>query len=103
FERDGDTDAVVLVGEIGGTDEEDAAALVRDRSFTKPLVAFIGGRSAPKGKRMGHAGAIISGNTGTAQSKIDALHAAGAAIADTIEDVVRLTAAGLERRSVAAT
>jgi succinyl-CoA synthetase alpha subunit len=95
FARDSDTRAVVLIGEIGGSDEETAAAWIRDTGFDKPVVAFISGRTAPPGKRMGHAGAIISGNTGTAQSKIDALTGAGAAIADTIEDVVRLTAAKL--------
>ena len=91
FADDPDTRAVVMIGEIGGSDEEDAAAWIRQTGFDKPVVAFISGRTAPPGKRMGHAGAIISGNTGTAQSKIDALTSAGAAIADTIEDVVRLT------------
>ena len=90
FAADDATDAVVMVGEIGGSDEEDAAEHVIARGFGKPVVAFISGRTAPPGKRMGHAGAIISGNKGTAQSKIDALTAAGAGIADTIEDVVRL-------------
>ena len=98
FAEDTETRAVVLIGEIGGSDEEHAAAWMRESGFDRPVVAFISGRTAPEGKRMGHAGAIISGNTGTAQSKIDALRAAGAAIADTIEDVVRLTAAGLEQR-----
>jgi succinyl-CoA synthetase alpha subunit len=92
FALDGETRAVVMIGEIGGSDEETAAAWMRSTGFDKPVVAFISGRTAPPGKRMGHAGAIISGNTGSAQSKIDALSAAGAAIADTIEDVVRLTA-----------
>jgi succinyl-CoA synthetase alpha subunit len=92
FGDDPDTRAVVMIGEIGGSDEENAAAWMRSSGFDKPVVAFISGRTAPPGKRMGHAGAIISGNTGTAQSKIDALTGAGAAIADTIEDVVRLTA-----------
>jgi succinyl-CoA synthetase alpha subunit len=90
FGDDPATDAVVMVGEIGGSDEEDAAEQVIARGYAKPVVAFISGRTAPPGKRMGHAGAIISGNKGTAQSKIDALTSAGAAIADTIEDVVRL-------------
>ena len=90
FRDDPATEAVVLVGEIGGSDEEDGAEMIR-AGFGKPVVAFISGRTAPPGKRMGHAGAIISGNTGSAQSKIAALTAAGAQIADTIEDVVRLT------------
>jgi len=91
FAADPATEAVVIIGEIGGSDEEDAAELLR-QGFGKPVVAFISGRTAPPGKRMGHAGAIISGNKGSAQSKIDALTGAGAAIAETIEDVVRLVA-----------
>ena len=97
FAGDPDTRAVVMIGEIGGSDEENAAAWIRSSGFEKPIVAFISGRTAPPGKRMGHAGAIISGTTGTAQSKIDALTDAGAAIADTIEDVVVLVAKALER------
>ncbi len=92
FANDPETRSVVMIGEIGGSDEESAAEWMRASGFDKPVVAFISGRTAPPGKRMGHAGAIISGNRGTAQSKIDALTTAGAAIADTIEDVVRLTA-----------
>src|SRR5438309_3932151 len=80
FEADPDTKAVVLIGEIGGSDEEAAGEYIK--SMSKPVVAFISGRTAPPGKRMGHAGAIISGNTGTAQSKVSALEAAGAAVAD---------------------
>ncbi|MFN2582775.1 MAG: succinate--CoA ligase subunit alpha [Candidatus Dormibacteria bacterium] len=101
FGADPETRAVVMIGEIGGSDEEAAAAWIRDSGFDRPVIAFISGRTAPPGKRMGHAGAIISGNTGTAQSKIDALQAAGAAIADTIEDVVRLTAERVEHRGAA--
>jgi succinyl-CoA synthetase alpha subunit len=89
FRDDAATHAVVMVGEIGGSDEEAAADLIA-AGYPKPVVAFISGRTAPPGKRMGHAGAIISGNRGTAQSKIEALTAAGASVADTIEDVVRL-------------
>ena len=85
FEADPKTEAVVLIGEIGGSDEEQAAAFVKEMS--KPVVSFISGRTAPPGKRMGHAGAIISGNTGTAQSKVDALLAAGAKVADRTSDV----------------
>jgi len=90
FERDARTEAVVLVGEIGGTDEEDAAALVARRAFTKPLVAFIGGRSAPKGKRMGHAGAIISGNSGTPESKVAAFEKVGVPVAASPADIPKL-------------
>ncbi|MBV8365033.1 MAG: succinate--CoA ligase subunit alpha [Candidatus Eremiobacteraeota bacterium] len=90
FERDEKTDAVVLVGEIGGTDEEDAAALIRDKHVTKPVVAFIGGRSAPEGKRMGHAGAIVSGGGGTAKAKIAAFQAVNVPVADSPADIPEL-------------
>jgi succinyl-CoA synthetase alpha subunit len=88
FEADPDTKAVVLLGEIGGADEERAAEYAR--AMKKPVVAFIGGRTAPKGKRMGHAGAIISGNVGTAESKIRAFEAARIPVADTLSEVVEL-------------
>ncbi|MGC8461272.1 MAG: succinate--CoA ligase subunit alpha [Candidatus Dormibacteria bacterium] len=92
FATDAETEAVVLIGEIGGSDEEEAAAYI-ERSFHKPVVAFISGRTAPPGKRMGHAGAIISGTMGSPQSKVDALQHAGVAVADTIEEVVTAVAA----------
>jgi succinyl-CoA synthetase alpha subunit len=85
FENDPATKAVVMCGEIGGSDEEDAAAFIK--TMKKPVVAFVSGRTAPPGKRMGHAGAIISGNTGTAQGKVAALQAAGVPVADTIFDI----------------
>jgi len=80
FESDPETDALVLVGEIGGSAEEDAAEYIRHH-FTKPVVAYIAGRSAPPGKRMGHAGAIISRGKGTAETKVAALEAVGARVA----------------------
>jgi succinyl-CoA synthetase alpha subunit len=89
FEADPETDAVVMCGEIGGSDEEDAAAYAA--TMSKPVVAFISGRTAPPGKRMGHAGAIISGKTGTAQGKVEALQAAGVPVAETIFDIPELT------------
>lgn len=85
FESDPQTKAVVMCGEIGGSDEEDAAEFIK--TMTKPVIAFVSGRTAPAGKRMGHAGAIISGNTGTAQGKVAALQAAKVPVADTIFDI----------------
>jgi succinyl-CoA synthetase alpha subunit len=85
FEHDAQTRAVVMCGEIGGSDEEDAAEYIKGMS--KPVVGFISGRTAPPGKRMGHAGAIISGSTGTAQGKVAALQGAGVPVADTIFDI----------------
>ena len=98
FEADPHTRAVVMVGEIGGTDEEAGAEFIKE--MTKPVVAFISGRTAPPGKRMGHAGAIISGGLGTAQSKVDALNAAGAPVADRTSDIPGLVKAALEKVGV---
>ena len=86
FEADPDTAAVVLVGEIGGSQEQEAAEFIRAK-MTKPVVAFIAGSTAPPGRRMGHAGAIIAGDTGTAQAKKEALAAAGAAISESPADI----------------
>jgi len=82
FANDSQTEALVLCGEIGGSDEEDAAAFIKEHIAGKPAVAFIGGRNAPAGKSLGHAGAIISGKSGTPQSKIEAFSAAGVPVAD---------------------
>ncbi|MFX1484373.1 MAG: succinate--CoA ligase subunit alpha [Promethearchaeota archaeon] len=89
FKVDKDTKALVLVGEIGGDAEERAAAYIK-KEYDLPVVGFIAGRTAPPGKRMGHAGAIISGSSGTAATKIQALNNAGIAVADKPSDVARL-------------
>jgi succinyl-CoA synthetase alpha subunit len=89
FEADAETRAIVLIGEIGGTDEQDAAAFVTS-SLTKPVVGFIAGQTAPPGRRMGHAGAIISGSAGTAEEKIQAFRDNGIAVAKRPLDVVGL-------------
>lgn len=94
FEADPDTHAVVMIGEIGGSDEERAAEFVRQH-MKKPVVGFIAGRTAPPGKRMGHAGAIISGGTGGAEEKVSALNGAGIPVADRSADVVDLIRSAL--------
>ena len=91
FEQDSGTDQVVLIGEIGGADEQVAADYIR-REMSKPVTAFIAGQTAPPGKRMGHAGAIISGGEGTAAEKIEALQSAGVAIARHPEEIAELAA-----------
>jgi len=97
FEADAETDAVVLIGEIGGTDEEAAAQFAKAR-MSKPVIGFIAGRTAPEGKRMGHAGAIISGGAGTAADKIAALTAAGVRVALTPAAVPELVQQALGGR-----
>ncbi len=94
FEADDETDLVVMIGEIGGADEEHAAAFIQAR-ITKPVVAYIAGFTAPPGKRMGHAGAIITGSSGTAQAKAEALEAAGVRVGRTPTEVAELAQAAL--------
>ncbi len=89
FEEDGETDAVALIGEIGGDAEERAAKFVSDGGFTKPVAAYVAGRTAVPGKRMGHAGAIIEGSSGTAESKMEAFREAGVAVGELPGDVAR--------------
>jgi succinyl-CoA synthetase alpha subunit len=96
FGEDPETEAVVLIGEIGGTDEEEAARFVVE-NVDKPVVSFIAGRTAPTGKRMGHAGAIIAGGKGTAEEKIEALSEAGIPVAGRPSEIPSLVAAALGR------
>ncbi|MDU4601994.1 MAG: succinate--CoA ligase subunit alpha, partial [Staphylococcus warneri] len=86
FNEDPETKAVVMIGEIGGTAEEEAAEWIK-ANMTKPVVGFIGGQTAPPGKRMGHAGAIISGGKGTASEKIKTLNSCGVETADTPSEI----------------
>ena len=97
FEKDPETKVVVMVGEIGGSDEEAGAEFIK--TMTKPVIGFIGGRSAPPGKRMGHAGAIVSGTSGSAESKIEALNAAGVPVADSTSDIPGLVKEALAKLS----
>ncbi len=96
FQADAETEAVVVIGEIGGEDEEAAAEFIRHK-MTKPVVAFISGRTAPPGKRMGHAGAIISGGKGTPEAKIKAFSAAGVPVADKPDEIPGLVGKLLAR------
>jgi succinyl-CoA synthetase alpha subunit len=92
FQADEETEAIVLIGEIGGSDEEEAAAYIKEK-VTKPVVAFIAGQTAPPGKRMGHAGAIVTGGSGTAADKIATLTAAGIPVAKIPSEITGLVAA----------
>ncbi len=94
FEADPETEAIVMIGEIGGTLEIEAAEFIKE-NITKPVVAFIAGQTAPKGKRMGHAGAIISGGQGTAQEKMEALAAAGVHVVKSPADIGKTVAKAL--------
>lgn len=95
FENDPQTSAVVMIGEIGGSDEEEASKIIAE--MRKPVVGFISGKTAPQGKRMGHAGAIISGGRGTVQSKEEALKQAKVILADHVSEIVSLVKGALKR------
>lgn len=91
FENDPDTEHIVMIGEIGGNAEEQAAAYIKAH-VTKPVTSFIAGRTAPPGRRMGHAGAIVEGSSGSAEGKIEALRAAGVPVADNPDDIAKIVA-----------
>ena len=99
FQDDPETEAVIMIGEIGGTAEEDAAKWIK-ANMTKPVIGFIAGQQAPPGKRMGHAGAIISGGKGTAKDKIAALNAAGIEVAENVAQVGELTVKVLKEKGL---
>ena len=100
FKEDDETKAVLMIGEIGGSAEEDAAQWISENMKDKPVAAFIAGRQAPKGKRMGHAGAIISGGKGTAADKIKALNAVGIDVADTVAHIGETVVNTLKRAGI---
>jgi succinyl-CoA synthetase alpha subunit len=100
FENDPATDAVVMIGEIGGSAEEDAARFAREK-MTKPVFGFIAGRSAPPGRRMGHAGAIVEGGCGTHASKVQALREAGVVVVENLNEIGSTVAEALKRKASA--
>jgi succinyl-CoA synthetase alpha subunit len=102
YEADEETDAVVIIGELGGTMEEETAEIMESGAFTKPLVAFLAGRTAPVGKRMGHAGAIATGGTGSVKDKATALEQAGALVAERPRKVGELLSQKLDQRRTGA-
>jgi succinyl-CoA synthetase alpha subunit len=97
FEEDSETKAVLLIGEIGGTREEEAAEMIRDRKITKPVFAYLVGRTAPEGKRVGHAGALIEGSRGTIESKLACFSEARVPVAETPADVLQIAKEILKR------
>jgi succinyl-CoA synthetase alpha subunit len=97
FEKDSETKVVLLIGEIGGTREEEAAEMIRDRKITKPVFVYLVGRTAPEGKRVGHAGALIEGSRGTIESKWACFSEAGVPVAETPADVIRIAKEILKR------
>lgn len=97
YQEDPETEAILLIGEIGGSMEEEAAELVQQNIITKPVVAYLAGRSAPSGKKMGHAGAIVAGGRGTIRSKLQAFERASISVAEVPNDVVGLVRDALER------
>lgn len=97
FEEDPQTDAVIIIGELGGTMEEEVAEIIEAGLFTKPLVASLGGRTAPKGTKMGHAGAIVTAGKGTVEDKVAALTGAGALVADRPSGVGEMLQSALEK------
>ena len=100
FKDDPDTKAILMIGEIGGSAEEDAAAWIKENMPDKPVTAFISGRQAPPGKRMGHAGAIIAGGKGTAADKIKALNAVGIEVADTVAHIGATVVDRLKKKGI---
>ncbi len=96
FREDEETEVVVLVGEIGGELEEDAAKFIIEEEYPKPVIAFVAGRTAPPGKRMGHAGAIVMGNAGTAESKIRAFERAGVRVASSPSEIAELVSSEIQ-------